>query len=107
MIAGNRLVISHLVNCTQHLDAVLQDMDLQIGRIQAFMSAHEIPLVDLGGDGMDYSDLHGFTVSPFPVESWLSLTNLSSGHPSYRCKLGSLLETPNCAYLSSILYIQP
>lgn len=66
MIAKNRMLITHLTHCTQHLDAVLQDTDLQIARIQAFMSAQGIPQVDLGGDGMVYSALHGFTVSLFP-----------------------------------------
>lgn len=65
MIVENRLLIAHLVNRARHLDAVLHDMDLQIGRIQAFMSDHEIPPVDLGGDDMEYSRLHGFTVSLF------------------------------------------
>lgn len=65
MIAESRLIIALLLNRTQHLDTVLHDMDLQIGRIQAFMSDHGIPPVDLGGDGMVYSNLHGFTVSLF------------------------------------------
>lgn len=65
MIAESQLIIALLVDRTQHLDTVLHDMDLHIRRIQAFMSDHGIPPVDLGGDGMVYSNLHGFTVSLF------------------------------------------
>ncbi|KZP14743.1 hypothetical protein FIBSPDRAFT_979722 [Athelia psychrophila] len=62
MIAKYQMLIAHLIHCTQHLDAVHQDMDLQIARLQAFMSTQGIPLVDLGGNGMVYSALHGFTL---------------------------------------------